>query len=399
MTTFQTSHYQQFGPEWYDKHWAAAAPKLHPCHLWAARLLDDPALDVGCGPGLLLDLTKDRKVVIGADFSPVAVAQCRQRGHEALVAAAESLPFPDKSFHTVVAIETLEHVDDLDAAIAELHRVAWRQIIVTVPPNLASASHKHVWPLEQWRVAFEADEPDFYDGVHVGWVLQPKPVPTNRTPHNSKIDPPLFDIDFTAATPRETSCTPGPRPQHEKPHDSKVPRCAHVAAVRDEHGFHVRTLSAEAPSAHVLFNFGRWRMVNRDYGFPCNHDSYCVCRASIAPQGQATARLFVLWYNRDGLLRARRCLAHMGAENPLVSAAFAHPKDASHFALAIHLGRQPPDHVLTIKHVRLDSISLGNQRELPRTSNLHPASKREGAVTEAERRKKTSPNSLLRCTR
>lgn len=43
------------------------------------------------------------------------------------------LPFPDNSFELVLAIEVLEHVSDPPAAMAELARVARRDVVVSVP--------------------------------------------------------------------------------------------------------------------------------------------------------------------------------------------------------------------------------------------------------------------------
>jgi ubiquinone/menaquinone biosynthesis C-methylase UbiE len=48
-------------------------------------------------------------------------------------ANVEDLPFPDRSFDTVVCTHTLEHVQNLQQAIGELRRVARRRVIIVVP--------------------------------------------------------------------------------------------------------------------------------------------------------------------------------------------------------------------------------------------------------------------------
>jgi ubiquinone/menaquinone biosynthesis C-methylase UbiE len=48
-------------------------------------------------------------------------------------AAVERLPFPDRAFDTVVCAHTLEHVQELEAAIRELRRVTARRLIIVVP--------------------------------------------------------------------------------------------------------------------------------------------------------------------------------------------------------------------------------------------------------------------------
>ena len=58
------------------------------------------------------------------DFSPPAVAKLRARGANAVVALVSALPFPDRAFELVCAFDIVEHVDDEDAILSELSRVA-----------------------------------------------------------------------------------------------------------------------------------------------------------------------------------------------------------------------------------------------------------------------------------
>ena len=91
------------------------------------KVAGNSVLDVGCGRGELLDLLGDFHAV-GCDISP------RASGDRQVVQAfAESLPFADNSFDTVVCTHVLEHVRDLPAAMSELRRVASSRIIVVVP--------------------------------------------------------------------------------------------------------------------------------------------------------------------------------------------------------------------------------------------------------------------------
>jgi ubiquinone/menaquinone biosynthesis C-methylase UbiE len=66
--------------------------------------------------------------VTGADFSPQAVALCRQRHHavanlDFLVGDAEHLPFPDASFDAVVNVESSHCYGDVAKFFAEAARV------------------------------------------------------------------------------------------------------------------------------------------------------------------------------------------------------------------------------------------------------------------------------------
>jgi SAM-dependent methyltransferase len=90
-------------------------------------------LDVGCGNGWLLaeiGSTYPQMPLHGVDI----VDAPRTPGSYTYVRGIiERLPFADGAFDTVVCTHTLEHLLDLDAAVAELLRVARRKIVVVVP--------------------------------------------------------------------------------------------------------------------------------------------------------------------------------------------------------------------------------------------------------------------------
>lgn len=79
-------------------------------------------LDVGSGRGFFLE-----RVTL-----PQTIG-CDLLGRPDVLAMAERLPFKDASFDVVHCAHTLEHVRNLGAAIAELKRVARKQVIVVVP--------------------------------------------------------------------------------------------------------------------------------------------------------------------------------------------------------------------------------------------------------------------------
>lgn len=105
---------------------------------WAVGLLDvrpgDRVLDVGCGGGTALGFLARAATggqVTGVDYSPEMVAQAAAR-HAAAVQAgritarqgdAMALPFPDRSFDRVLAVETLYFWPDAARGLAEAHRV------------------------------------------------------------------------------------------------------------------------------------------------------------------------------------------------------------------------------------------------------------------------------------
>ncbi len=78
-----------------------------------------PRLEVG--PGLRPRLPIEGTFVV--DMSAPAVAKLRARGAKAVRGLVTALPFPDRAFELVCALDIVEHVDDEDGALAELARV------------------------------------------------------------------------------------------------------------------------------------------------------------------------------------------------------------------------------------------------------------------------------------
>lgn len=92
-----------------------------------ARFFDGKrVLDVGCGPRGSLEWAAGAAQRVGLD--PL-VDRYRELGvdrHAMQYAAApaEKIPFPDASFDIVASLNSLDHVDDVDAAVGEITRVA-----------------------------------------------------------------------------------------------------------------------------------------------------------------------------------------------------------------------------------------------------------------------------------
>lgn len=94
----------------------------------AAAELDGFAtvLDIGCGDGQISRmLAGSGATVTGIDptWNQIAVAQQRGGGAGYVRAAADRLPFVDAHFDAAVACLVFEHIDAVDAAIAEVARV------------------------------------------------------------------------------------------------------------------------------------------------------------------------------------------------------------------------------------------------------------------------------------
>lgn len=58
------------------------------------------------------------------DISVAALTRLRECGADPVVALIASIPFPDRTFDLLCALDIVEHVDDDDGALSELSRVA-----------------------------------------------------------------------------------------------------------------------------------------------------------------------------------------------------------------------------------------------------------------------------------
>jgi ubiquinone/menaquinone biosynthesis C-methylase UbiE len=104
-----------------------------------AQAAPSTLLDVGCGEGVLVERWARRVPgrVVGIDLDdPLLHAEWAKRqvpNLEYRVMKAENLPFGDGEFELATAIEVLEHVPDPEHTVAEMARVASKNLLVSVP--------------------------------------------------------------------------------------------------------------------------------------------------------------------------------------------------------------------------------------------------------------------------
>jgi ubiquinone/menaquinone biosynthesis C-methylase UbiE len=125
-------------------------------------------LDVGTGTGrAALLLAGAGAKVTGVDASDEMLAIARQRAAREgidlpfLTGDAHALDFPDRSFDTVVSLRVLMHTPDWHRFVAELCRVASRQIVIDYPALSSAAAiesctrritHRLGWRTEPYTV-------------------------------------------------------------------------------------------------------------------------------------------------------------------------------------------------------------------------------------------------------
>ena len=118
-----------------------------------ASVLGQSVLDVACGKGYLASVLASDHRVVGVDVALATGDRAiRHRGAILCEANIEQLPFRDDSFDTVVSTHTLEHVQHLGSALAELRRVAAKRLVVVVPRQrpyrVTFNPHIHFFPYE-----------------------------------------------------------------------------------------------------------------------------------------------------------------------------------------------------------------------------------------------------------
>jgi ubiquinone/menaquinone biosynthesis C-methylase UbiE len=100
---------------------------------FAAKHAGQSILDLGCGYGAYsLALMKEGRSCVGCDVNLQYLKTAVSSGLPS-VAAEGALPFPDKSFDTVLLFEVIEHVPPIEAILKEAFRVARKSVLITVP--------------------------------------------------------------------------------------------------------------------------------------------------------------------------------------------------------------------------------------------------------------------------
>lgn len=96
------------------------------------------ALDVGCGPGFVMEGLWESLEVHGIDIDPAAVADARDRGLDVREGDAHALPFDDGSFDLVYCSFLLLWVEDPVKVLSEMTRVSRDWVACLAEPDLGA---------------------------------------------------------------------------------------------------------------------------------------------------------------------------------------------------------------------------------------------------------------------
>jgi SAM-dependent methyltransferase len=111
--------------------------------IWAA--VGDAARIVNVGAGTGSYELPDRAIV-AVEPSALMLGQRGLGASPAVRAEAEELPFPSGSFDVAMALMTVHHWTDLRRGLAELRRLASRQVVFTFDPE----NHDRLWVFNEY---------------------------------------------------------------------------------------------------------------------------------------------------------------------------------------------------------------------------------------------------------
>ncbi len=135
-------------------------------------------VDIGAGAGSYEP--RELALVVAVDPSLTMLAQRPSERGDAICGLAESLPIRDGSFDVAMASLTMHHWSDLDAGIAEMQRIARRQVVFLFD----EAHYRDLWLLDYYPEMLdlpnERTAPSAADvAARLGGRIETVPVPAD----------------------------------------------------------------------------------------------------------------------------------------------------------------------------------------------------------------------------
>ncbi|MEM7326251.1 MAG: class I SAM-dependent methyltransferase [Actinomycetota bacterium] len=140
----------------------------------------DRVVNVGAGTG---NYEPTDRSVVAVEPSEEMIAKRRPGAAPVVRGVAEALPFEDGAFDAAMACLTLHHWQDRRRGLAELRRVASRQVVFLFEP----AATYSMWVVDYWPSALDLpSEQDLPAAEDLGEILsvvdlQPVPIPIDCT--------------------------------------------------------------------------------------------------------------------------------------------------------------------------------------------------------------------------
>jgi ubiquinone/menaquinone biosynthesis C-methylase UbiE len=127
-------------------------------------------LDFGCGYGAYGGaMLREGYKCVGCDINMQYLRKAAATGLP-VVNVDSNLPFPDRSFDSVLMLEVLEHVPDINSALTEAFRIARKNVLITVPNS------EHLKVMQSNDVTYahmlSSDHVHFFDPISLKQLLE-----------------------------------------------------------------------------------------------------------------------------------------------------------------------------------------------------------------------------------
>jgi hypothetical protein len=137
------------------------------------RISKDTFIDIGDPDGIFIKGLN--KTGFSANISEIGVSNVHKKGIEAIRCDAEHLPFKKDSIDNILFFEIFEHLPNPIEGLKELHWVAGKSVILSIPFVSKTTIHPFRynpdWPIFEHHI-FELDDDDFRKIVtHAGFSV------------------------------------------------------------------------------------------------------------------------------------------------------------------------------------------------------------------------------------
>jgi len=119
--------------------------------------------------------------VVGVDPAQTMIRQRSSSAAPVVCGVVEQLPFPDGAFDVALAVFTVHHWSDPGAGLAEMRRVARKQVVVTWDPDVFA---QHFWLVRDYLPEAAARETHLATLATVVAHLRPATTERLLVPHD-----------------------------------------------------------------------------------------------------------------------------------------------------------------------------------------------------------------------
>jgi ubiquinone/menaquinone biosynthesis C-methylase UbiE len=126
-------------------------------------------VDFGAGCGALQQYLPASCRYLGIEKNPVGVQMAKEKGRNVILGDVLKTGLADNSYEVCTMVEVLEHINDYEAALSEVRRVAASRLVMTVP-NIGVIPALSEFLVVPWHL-LEATHVNFFTAGSLKQVL------------------------------------------------------------------------------------------------------------------------------------------------------------------------------------------------------------------------------------